>query len=53
MTNDQYSRFMRFLGVLEGYGMGLRDGVNDGLYWDTLENLDLLTQELMGKENDA
>ena len=46
MTNEQYSRFQRFLGILEGYGMALNSSSEDGLYWDTIENLSALGEEL-------
>ena len=48
MNNEQYSRFQRFLGILEGYGMVFEsvDGVDAGLYFDTIENLDALGEEL-------
>lgn len=53
MTHEQYSRFMRFLGILEGYGMAIANGVDDGLFWDTIENLDALGAELKpGTEED-
>lgn len=50
MNHEQYSRFQRFLGVLEGYGMGLIPDADTGLFWDTIENLDALGEELRPKE---
>ena len=49
MTHEQYIRFQRFLGILEGYGMGLAPQT-DSLFWDTIENLDVLIDELKPKE---
>ena len=46
MTNEQYSRFQRYLGILEGYGMAFRQEVEADLYWDTIENLTVLGEEL-------
>ena len=51
MTHEQYSRLQRFIGILEGYGMGLGSQTESGLFfWDTIENLSALAGELKPKE---
>ena len=50
MNNEQYSRFQRFLGILEGYGMGFGKDVEADLFWDTIENLNALGEELKPRE---
>ena len=48
MTHEQYSRFQRLLGILEGYGMALANSDVE-LFWDTIERLDALGDEIAPK----
>ncbi len=50
MTHEQYSRFQRLLGILEGYGMGLFPDADTNLFWETIKNLDALGEELKPRE---
>ena len=52
MTHEQYSRFQRLLGILEGYGMSLASSDTD-LFWNTIERLDALADELAPKTEEV